>query len=1308
MTKHTFLSVLLWLTCSLFPAMAGNSVFRLNATTVELRHDDGRTLTMDFYGPNIVRLFMDPNGGKMRPPEATPPATILVPQPRQALGELSVREDEAHYFIQTSQMLITSDKTTGMMSFIDRRTGKTVVTQVNEDLAFTPKSTTLQLSMQPDEYFYGGGVQNGRFSHRGSVISIENTNNWMDGGVSSPTPFYWSTAGYGILWHTFRPGKYDFGFSEPNVVRLTHEEPYFDIFMMIDQGPVALLNDFYQLTGNPVLLPKFGFYEGHLNAYNRDYWKEIENSKSENRKANAMHDGKGGMLFEDGHFYKESQQPVEDGIRESLNGEQPESYQFSARAVIDRYEQANMPLGWVLPNDGYGAGYGQTGSIEGNIENLKQFGDYAHSKGVEIGLWTQSDLHPKEGVEPLLQRDIVREVRDAGVRVLKTDVAWVGAGYSFGLNGVADIGEIMPYYGNDARPFIISLDGWAGTQRYAGIWTGDQAGGDWEYIRYHLPTYIGSELSGQPNICSDMDGIFGGKNIPVNVREFQWKTFTSMQLNMDGWGSNPKYPQALGEPATSINRWYLKLKSMLMPYTYTIAHEATNGMPMIRPVWMDAASKAEVSPTSTSDAQKPTAVNYGLSDMNCGKYEFLYGPNILVAPIYQNTSADEAGNDIRDNIYLPCGQWIDFFTGKCYEGNRIINGFKAPLWKLPVFVRRGAILPAIHAHNNPNQIDLHTRGYIIYPYGHSEFTSYDDDGRSTAYLRGESTQTHITSDLDDSGRLVIDVEPTKGSYAGFVPVKTTEFIINLQERPKKVALKINGKKVRMDEAQTLQDFMENTNVFYYDAEPQLNLWSTPNTEMSSLKVVHTPRLYVCAADVDVTTTSLQVQIDGYTFDSSNTQLTHTGTLNQPTLLTDSYEDGAISPSAYTLPLKWTAVDNADYYEIEHLGQVFSTISGTEFTLENLQPDTNYEVRVRAINKDGASEWTREKLRTSPDPLRYAIHGLTAECSIPAQPGQELKHLFDFDSGTTWHTAWDKPNATPFDLTIDLHVITDIDLVQYVPRPDNGNGLFISTTISFSMDKQKWTEPVQIFDAPRGVKARYVRLHVAKSKGGFGSGNQIYIFRMPEAEMMLPGDINHDGHIDENDQTSYMNYTGLRRGDSDFDGYISRADINQNGLIDAYDISTAGIELEGGVGTTAIESVAGSLCVTADKKQVNAGDIVTLSIEGKGLRSVNAFSLALPYDATQWEYVGLQPSGTKEMRNLTNDRLHANAVNIGSADGASGHKVLYPTFVNCGEHPYLEGDAQVLTIQFKAKKKGRVDFKPQDGILVDKNLNYISL
>lgn len=380
-----------------------------------------------------------------------------------------------------------------------------------------------------------------------------------------------------------------------------------------------------------MLLPKFGFYEGHLNAYNRDYWKEDEK----------------GILFEDGKKYKESQKD-NGGINESLNGEK-NNYQFSARAVIDRYEAADMPLGWILPNDGYGAGYGQASTLDGNIQNLKELGDYARAKGVEIGLWTQSDLHPKEGVEPLLQRDIVKEVRDAGVRVLKTDVAWVGAGYSFGLNGVADVARIMPYYGNNARPFIISLDGWAGTQRYAGIWSGDQTGGEWEYIRFHIPTYIGSGLSGQPNITSDMDGIFGGKNIPVNVRDFEWKTFTPMQLNMDGWGANPKYPQALGEPATSINRWYLKLKSEFMPYTYSIAHEAVDGKPMIRAMFLD----------------YPNDYTLGTAT----RYQFLYGPSILVAPVYQKTQADEKGNDVRHGIYLPEGNWIDFSPAICMQAD---------------------------------------------------------------------------------------------------------------------------------------------------------------------------------------------------------------------------------------------------------------------------------------------------------------------------------------------------------------------------------------------------------------------------------------------------------------------------------------------------------------------------------------------------------------------------------------------------------------------------------------------------------------
>ncbi|MGF7231745.1 hypothetical protein [Arachidicoccus sp.] len=414
-------------------------VEQINPTTVQLIFTDNQRLSIDFYGENIFRAFEDTSGGIIRKPESKPPADILVNNPRKIVGSLKVNDDADRVTIASGRVTIDIDKNTSLFKVINNVTQK-VVLETLKPIEFGKGKVTLILKENPQEYYYGGGVQNGRFSHRGKSIAIENQNSWTDGGVASPTPFFWSTNGYGIMWYTFEQGKYDFGATKAGEVILSHNTDYFDVFFMVDTAAANLLQDFYQLTGNPVLLPKFAFYEGHLNAYNRDYWK---------------HDTTG-ILFEDGMHYKESQKD-NGGIKESLNGEK-NNYQFSARAVIDRYATNDMPLGWILPNDGYGAGYGQTSTLDSNIANLKSFGDYARKHGVQIGLWTQSDLHPKPGVSALLQRDIVKEVRDAGVRVLKTDVAWVGAGYSFGLNGVSDVGHIVPYYGNDSRPFIISLD----------------------------------------------------------------------------------------------------------------------------------------------------------------------------------------------------------------------------------------------------------------------------------------------------------------------------------------------------------------------------------------------------------------------------------------------------------------------------------------------------------------------------------------------------------------------------------------------------------------------------------------------------------------------------------------------------------------------------------------------------------------------------------------------------------------------------------------------------------------------------------
>jgi alpha-glucosidase (family GH31 glycosyl hydrolase) len=1232
---------------------------KINSTTVEVSFTNNRKLTLDFYGENIFRLFRDNVGGIVRNPESEPEASILVDNPRKPLSKLELNDDGVSISIFTGKINVLFDKNASLLKIVNSLNGAVVVEEINPAL-FEPEKVTLTLKEDPQEYFYGGGVQNGRFSHKGKIIAIENQNSWTDGGVASPAPYFWSTNGYAVMWHTFKKGKYDFGATEKGTVKLYHETDYLDIFYMISDGAVALLNDFYQLTGNPVLLPKFGFYQGHLNAYNRDYWVKDET----------------GILFEDGKRYKESQKD-NGGVRESLNGEK-ENYLFSARAVIDRYKNHDMPFGWLLPNDGYGAGYGQTKTLDGNIQNLKSLGDYARANGVEIGLWTQSDLHPKSDVSALLQRDIVKEVRDAGVRVLKTDVAWVGAGYSFGLNGITDVAHIMSHYGDNSRPFIISLDGWAGTQHYAAVWTGDQTGGLWEYIRFHIPTYIGSGLSGQPNITSDMDGIFGGKKPIINTRDFQWKTFTPMQLNMDGWGANEKYPHALGEPAASINRWYLKLKSELMPYAYSLAGESVNGMPMIRALFLE----------------YPNPYTKGKST----QYQFLYGPNFLVAPIYQATQADTLGNDVRNGIYLPEGFWIDYFNGDRYEGNVILNHFAAPLWKLPVFVKSGAIIPVTNPNNNVSEIDREMRIYELYPDGNSSFTEYDDDGISEEYKSGRYATTLIESCVDNKNNLTVTVHPAQGNFDGFVKEKTTGFRINVTEQPAKLSAKIGSKQVKLNEVKSMSELQEKENVFFYEPAPDLNRFATKGSEFEKIRLIKNPQLHVKLEKSDITANPIRLDVKQFVFNPSDKRRITAGALTAPVNARIPDEN----TGAYTLKPVWNKSDNADYCEIEFRDMLYTTIKDTMLLFDELEPETAYQFKIRAVNKDGYSDWATFGATTQVNPLEFAIPDISGETTAENQRGSGINKLFNFDESDMWHTKWDA-NAIPFDLIMDLKTINSLDKLHYLPRNSGANGILLKGKVYFSNDKENWTEAgtfdwkrnaeVKLFDFAGHPSARYIKISVAEGFGGFGSGRELYVFKVPGTESYLPGDINNDRLIDRNDLTSYINYTGLRKGDADFEGYISNGDINKNGLIDAYDISVVATQLEGGVNQRPVRKVDGKLVITTAKQAYNKDEVFEIKVKGIDLRSVNALSFALPYDSRNYEFISIQPLATKEMENLTNDRLHTN-----------GEKVLYPTFVNLGDKDSIEGTHDLFILKFKAKQKIKFDLQIVDGYLVDKKLN----
>lgn len=1238
----------------------------------EVTYQNGQKAHVSVLTDKMFRYYVDPSGEYGDPAQSKEGLNAKIfPQAlddydKAAFNASTLTTTDAGWTIGTDAIQIQFAKATGLMSVLHNNK---IVLAESEPLEVTAGGSTQYLKDAAGSQYFGGGTQNGEFTMKGKEIKILKTNDWVDGGVASPNPFYWSTAGYGVVRNTFKPGTYNFDTANNGEITANHEEDRFDAVYFFDDTAYALIHDYQELTGLPALMPHYAFYEAHLNAYNRDIWVEVPEGTY------------GGIKFPDGKTYKEYEPDKvpagQTGTLESLNGEK-DNYQFSAREVIDEYIAHDMPLGWFLPNDGYGAGYGQTDSLAGNIENLKEFIQYANERGIQVGLWTQQNLKPVDPDNPTNKdRDFAAEVA-AGVVALKTDVAWVGPGYSFGLDGIETATDMMEQVNGDSiRPFIITLNGWAGTQHYAGVWDGDQTGGEWEYIRFHIPTYIGEGLSGQPNVGSDLDGIFGGKNPIINIRDFQWKTFTPIELNMDGWGSNPKNPFVFDEATTNINRAYLKQKSMLMPYIYTAAAQSTfDGKPMVRALFLDYSNLPET-----------------YTDLV--KYEYMWGDDFLVAPVYQDTNADAQGNDVRNGIYLPDANqvWIDYYTGKEYQGGQVINNFDAPIWKLPIFVKAGSIIATTPAHNTPDKMDLSQRQFQIYANGKTTTTNYEDDGISKEYLNGQSSKTTITSDLQGT-KLTVTVDPMTGSYANMVTDRTTEFDIRSKTAPASVTATVGGKTVTLTAVDSLEAFNAGTNVYFYDQAYLINDY---------LKGIGTgieqAFLRVKLGATDVTQNGIVLTVDGV--DTTAAPVNALPAQNDAVPAVTNLTQQADTTDARQIGMTWDAVEGATGYNLKLDGVLHANVQGTSFILDGLLVKSDHTVQIQAITADGAGAWTDvQNMSTDDDPLQDAIKGIVVRSTDSNITGTDIwqedmgpELLFDLDLNSTAHTNWftgpdAKQDATPLSMLVELRNVYELDHFTYVPRVDGGNGTITGLDISVSIDGVHWSDPIQTRGWAAngqektvdlsGLKAYFVRFTVPKgmSVGQFVSGQEFLLFKKEGTKPHWPGDLTNDGTWTDDDETSLRNYAGLTHGkDSDFDGYVENGDMNQNGTIDAYDINYVETHLGTAV-TTWDEAVpTGTLTLKTDKTSYQPGDTITVTLQGHDLTGVNALSVHIPYTSKELTFGNVQATdATKNMINFSKSRLHSD----GSED-------LYLIFSNKGEADRLSGDLDLATFTLTAKK-----------------------
>jgi hypothetical protein len=373
-------------------------------------------------------------------------------------------------------------------------------------------------------------------------------------------------------------------------------------------------------------------------------------------------------------------------------------------------------------------------------------------------------------------------------------VAWVGAGYLNALSACKQAYEGIEE-NCDERGYVWSVCGWAGTQRYSIVWSGDQSG-SYEYIRFHIPTFIGSGLSGYSLASSDVDGIFGGSS-STYARDLQWKTFIPVTYAMSGWAANDKHPWNYGTNVMDINRKYLKLKMRLTPYMYTLCNTAYEmGVPPVRAMVLEY-------PDDPVTYDKTT------------QYQFMSGPNMLVAPVYKSSI-------IRDSIYFPEGNWIDYWDGTVYEGSTFLNGYVADLGTCPVFIKAGAIIPMYPEMLYDNELPKDPVTFDVYPHGSSSFEMYDDDGLSRDHRNGAYAKTIIGCvgpDFGNSGTVSIFVGESVGEYEGKPDSRAYRLEVHVHGPPEIVKIDNN----EIAQYFSIEEWEEADEGWYYDPYEKMGI-----------------------------------------------------------------------------------------------------------------------------------------------------------------------------------------------------------------------------------------------------------------------------------------------------------------------------------------------------------------------------------------------------------------------------------------------------------------------------------------------------
>jgi len=348
-----------------------------------------------------------------------------------------------------------------------------------------------------------------------------------------------------------------------------------------------------------------------------------------------------------------------------------------------------------------------------------------------------------------------------------------------------------------------------GSRRYPFDWTGD-CSYSWMELAWQIKAITNTHgaMKGVSYISSD--GVAANWKIQARWNQFSALSAVSRSHNPKPWSAdfntakfiqkiritgrdtinviNEKPEQAgpVEQLETSIRK-HLKLRYSLLPYIYSTAFETyATGIPMTRPMLLEFPQDF-------------------LCNGDQWPYQYMLGPSLLVAPVYGDFTSME--------IYLPKdSQWIDFWEGTVHNGGNILEKDTKDITTIPLFVRRGAILPRNHeaCWIDPAQSE---KNIIIdvYPDTMSSFTLYQDDGKTTGYQQGVFRTIEFTCKAEDQNNSVtFNIQKAKGICPALPD--TILYTIRMNTMPEPVRVWVNNKPVLRNSVRETSSWVFEKNV----------------------------------------------------------------------------------------------------------------------------------------------------------------------------------------------------------------------------------------------------------------------------------------------------------------------------------------------------------------------------------------------------------------------------------------------------------------------------------------------------------------